>query len=333
MQTTPKISIIIPCYNAASYVSPLLEALSRQAAGKPVEIIVINDGSTDDTLSILNNYHAQQPSLFHIVTKENGGTPPARNLGFSLAKGEYIWYVDGDDLITDGAIDALLAHISHTTADVICFNYREMDQNGHLLNSLKDWHYTYGSKIDTITAYALFDIPSYLWNRLIRRDYLLSHHITFPGLFPDDEEYVIQTYYAKGSMQFVPDVIYQYRIVTASHSRKVKTFIIYCDNYKTIIERLIAESALIDSKPFCTKLLFNCIKNKLINNNRVRIAEPHALPYGRKAVYHTDHDYITRMRSHITFRGKYGRLLWVAYRLPWVLDAIVYLRYKLLKWT
>ena len=324
----------MPCYNAERYVRLSLNAIISQLINKPVELIIVNDGSTDKTLEILREFQLRHQNQLVVITKDNAGPSQARNTGFKEAKGEYIWYVDADDIICEGAIDILLSYIEHLKVDIICFNYKEIDMQGNSINDIRDFHYTYNVNMGTAEAYAKNNIPSYPWNRIFRQRFLSDNGITFSGIYPEDEEYDIQTYYANGSLLFIPEVLYQYRIVSTSHSRNnIKTFILYCNGYPKIIEKLISTASHIDSKEFCTKLLFNCIRNKMVNLNRVRILNSHALPYSRKDVYVIDRQYVDRMLHYVTFKGKYGILLWSIYRLPWVLDSIIYLRYKLLKWT
>ena len=100
----PKLSIIIPAYNAERYIKPCLDSIlqnSKESLSK-TEIIVINDGSTDNTLKILENYNQYKNIKIH--TTKNQGVSAARNLGISLAKGEWVTFIDADDTISDDFI-------------------------------------------------------------------------------------------------------------------------------------------------------------------------------------------------------------------------------------
>lgn len=90
-----KISIIIPVYNVEKYIEECLISVLNQTM-KEIEIICINDGSTDNSLKILNNYKNKNENI-RIVNQENSGLSNARNVGLSLAKGEYIFFLDSDD--------------------------------------------------------------------------------------------------------------------------------------------------------------------------------------------------------------------------------------------
>ena len=101
----PKLSIIIPAYNAEQYIKPCLDSIlqnSKESLSK-IEIIVINDGSTDNTLKILESYNQYKNIKIH--TTKNQGVSAARNLGISLAKGEWVTFIDADDIISDHFVD------------------------------------------------------------------------------------------------------------------------------------------------------------------------------------------------------------------------------------
>ena len=117
-----KISIIIPAYNAAEYLTECLESVLAQSMHE-LEIIVVNDGSTDDTKAICDSYAKADPRI-HVMHKANAGVSEARNTGISLAAGEYFWFVDADDTIAPNACEELYALATAQQADAIIFDYR-----------------------------------------------------------------------------------------------------------------------------------------------------------------------------------------------------------------
>ena len=103
-----KLSIIIPAYNAENCIERCLDSILDQDYHNEIEIIVVNDGSTDSTGSILNKYQKQIPSVFRIITKENGGVSSARNAGLDAATGDWIWFCDADDYICKNGLSYVL---------------------------------------------------------------------------------------------------------------------------------------------------------------------------------------------------------------------------------
>ena len=100
------ISIIIPCYNCASIIDETILSLENQKK-KNFEVICVNDGSTDNTLDVLNNWKQNSALNITIINKENGGVSKARNVGISIAKGEYLLFLDSDDIYNKHFIEKI----------------------------------------------------------------------------------------------------------------------------------------------------------------------------------------------------------------------------------
>ncbi|HBR3201342.1 TPA: glycosyltransferase family 2 protein, partial [Klebsiella pneumoniae] len=138
-----KISFVIPAYNAEGYIHECISSILNQGEDG-FEIIVINDGSTDRTEEILNQIKSQTTKLtFHTI--DNSGQSIARNLGVQYAKGEYIFFIDADDLISPKTIKKLHDIIENECADIVFFNgsaFYDDDQ----LKSAHSFNYTRNSK-------------------------------------------------------------------------------------------------------------------------------------------------------------------------------------------
>ena len=116
-----KISIIIPAYNAATFLPMCLESVLAQSM-RELEIIIINDGSTDDTGAICDNY-TKIDSRIRAVHKANAGVSEARNTGIAEANGEYFWFVDADDTIAPNSCEELYNLAAAQGADILIFDY------------------------------------------------------------------------------------------------------------------------------------------------------------------------------------------------------------------
>lgn len=127
-----KISIIIPAYNAELYLPESLRSVINQDYDN-WEIIAIDDGSTDKTLEILKQEQKRDPRIRY-VSIENSGVSHARNIGLSLAKGDYILFLDADDLIISHSLKALSDICTTTNADIISFNYKKYYINTNIDN-------------------------------------------------------------------------------------------------------------------------------------------------------------------------------------------------------
>jgi glycosyltransferase involved in cell wall biosynthesis len=118
----PWLSILVPAYNVERYVRECLESVTRQAKGEGVEIVVIDDCSTDRTIDILKEMEAEDPELLRCERLPvNGGLYKARNLLLEMARGDYVWFLDSDDRMKEGAIASLKGIVARDTPDfVLC---------------------------------------------------------------------------------------------------------------------------------------------------------------------------------------------------------------------
>ena len=121
----PKISIIIPVYNAEKYLYECLDSLVNQTM-KNTEIICIDDGSTDNSYEILCEY-ATKDNRFIILQQENKGAGAARNKGMEIAKGEFLAFLDADDFFEHDMLEITLNKIEKTQADFVIFNSNQFD--------------------------------------------------------------------------------------------------------------------------------------------------------------------------------------------------------------
>lgn len=119
----PKVSIIIPLYNAAMYIERAVNMLNSQDSDN-FEVIFVNDGSVDNSLEILDRCTHNLKYPFTIISQSNGGVSKARNTGLSKAKGKYICFCDIDDFITENYVSALLSQIETSEADVALSNFK-----------------------------------------------------------------------------------------------------------------------------------------------------------------------------------------------------------------
>ena len=117
-----EVSIVIPAYNIASYVGKCLESVLAQTL-KDIEVIVVDDGSTDETVEVIKLYKNKDKRI-KLIQKENGGVTSARLAGIRVATGEYIGFVDGDDQIEADMYERLLANAIKYHADISHCGYQ-----------------------------------------------------------------------------------------------------------------------------------------------------------------------------------------------------------------
>ena len=123
------VSVIIPAYNTAPYIGRMLDCVINQTY-KNIEIIVVNDGSTDDTLSIVENY-AKKDNRFVVIDIPNGGVSNARNVGIKKSKGEKIFFWDSDDVIEHTAIEKCLDYSLKHCVNAVAYGYANIQGKPH----------------------------------------------------------------------------------------------------------------------------------------------------------------------------------------------------------
>lgn len=128
-----KISIIIPIYNMEKHLSKCIDSILKQTYSD-FELILVNDGSTDSSLKICNDYEKKDNRVI-VIDKKNGGVSSARNAGLDAARGEYIGFVDPDDFISSEMYEILYNDIVTTSSDIAVCGHQDLKENGTLLFS------------------------------------------------------------------------------------------------------------------------------------------------------------------------------------------------------
>lgn len=186
----PKISVIMPVYNVANYVGNCLDSITSQTL-YDIEIICVNDGSSDNSLEILNTY-AQKDKRIIVINKKNEGSGIARNTGLKIATGEYIHFIDSDDwLDNDKVLAEIYKKASAEKLDILVFGglscYTEdngkihKSKGGYSLKSLP-LKYQRGIYSYKDIKKDIFKFPSTAWTKLYRREFLTQNNIVFQNL-------------------------------------------------------------------------------------------------------------------------------------------------------
>ncbi|RAP51827.1 MAG: hypothetical protein BZ133_02265 [Methanosphaera sp. SHI613] len=210
-----KISIIIPVYNKERFLDKCLQSILAQSFND-YEVICVDDGSTDLSLSILNEY-AKDNSNFKVFSKENEGPGSARNYGLKKATGEYILFLDADDWIESDTLDKLYTTAKNNDSDLVLFNATEHYKN----NTTKDriYHVHFDENID-LERYS-FDYNNNInlvmngyhivCTKLHRLDFIKEHELEFSDKseFEDVLFHIKSMIYAK-HISYNPDKFYQY---------------------------------------------------------------------------------------------------------------------------
>lgn len=218
----PKISIIIPVYNVEKYLKECMDSIVRQTL-KDIEIIVINDGSTDNSRKILEEYKEENVI---IIDKANGGLSSARNIGIIKAKGKYVMFVDSDDYINDNMCEELFKIAEETGSDVVKCGMRlffeESDKEDYILYKQKEDVKSYSNE-EVLKKYFSYEIRGYICSMIVNRNFLIENDIKFPeGFYYEDILPSLKILNVANTTTLVNKSFYNYRQRNTSISNTIK---------------------------------------------------------------------------------------------------------------
>jgi glycosyltransferase involved in cell wall biosynthesis len=205
-----KISVIVPVYNVAKYLPACMDSIVLQTL-QEIEIICVNDGSTDNCGEILERYSRKDKRIL-VITQSNQGLSHARNTGIALAKGEYVGLVDSDDVICPDYYEKLYAAAQKQDADIAATNIRRFLFGRYKLRYCEAAIYT-----DVQAKMDAANIPryNYVWNKIYRKSLILQYPFT-EGIYFEDINWTIKIVYGANKLVTVPDTAYYYRKISQS---------------------------------------------------------------------------------------------------------------------
>ena len=235
-----KVSVIIPVYNVENYLRKCLDSLVNQTL-KDIEIIVVNDGSPDNSQEIIDEYVKKYPKKVVSVIQENGGQGTARNTGLLYAKGEYIGYVDSDDYVEENMYEELYKKAKEDDSDiVICGN-----------NVVKE-NYDFLSKEEVDKEFLLGKMA--VWNKIYKKNIIVDNKIQFRSkVWYEDLDFTMKVYFSSKKISYVDKPLYNYLLREGSTMNN--------NNIKRNLELIEAFDSLID---YCKdKKIYNKAKDEI----------------------------------------------------------------------
>ena len=272
-----RISYIITVYNLQQYIEECVESVIRDMAGTDCELVLIDDGSTDNTGVICDNYAAQY-DFVKVVHQQNGGLAHARNVGTQVAQGEWLCFIDGDDYLLPGLTQAALPHLDDHNLDILFFDNADGTNDAHyeVLPAAT------GALFKRCALYAsplLKQDPAYInvhvttmWAKFYRKQFLLDNYLWSKEdvVLAQDIIFNLNVYSYEPRMAFINKRFYHHRILFDSCCHR------YRPNYGTIsdifvkrmyeiLEERYQNRADMLEISYCTVL--NLINNYLVLNS------------------------------------------------------------------
>ena len=201
-----KLSIIVPVYGVEKYIDKCLNSLVKQSL-KEIEIIVVNDGTKDNSQKIIDKYVKKYPDKIKSYIKENGGQGSARNYGLKKAMGEYIGYVDSDDFVEKDMYKKLYNKAKENNYDiVVCGNYNVSEdyQNKNIDTFINN----YNTDLEKI-----FFGKMAVWNKIYKRDILIKNKLEFKEkVWYEDLAFTLKAIMNSNTFAFIDEPLYDYLI-------------------------------------------------------------------------------------------------------------------------
>lgn len=206
----PLISIIVPTYNVEKYIRTCIESILAQTY-RNVEIIIVNDGSTDQSLAVISDLICSHHNV-KVINQKNQGLSVARNTGIDVATGKYITFVDADDKIMPDFVSSLYQIAEKTGADIVRGSFR--DFNGNIpKNWVPDFNVPTNCGTIVLDQFLSSNISFVVWSSIYRLDFINNNHIRFtPGILLEDGDFTTRAYMLAKLVATSSESNYAYRI-------------------------------------------------------------------------------------------------------------------------
>lgn len=213
-----KISVIVPVYNCENYLEESIKSILNQSF-RDIEVICVDDGSTDDSLNILNKLSIQDTRL-KVYTQENQGASVARNNALEKVSGEYIYFFDADDYIVDDCLEKIYNNARNNDSDIVIFKYDQYKEDSFLNHSQQDIEKQFPNTDFTNFTFNCYDYrirafkgPFAPWFKLYKKEFLDKYDFEFPpNLNHNDVPFHVKTILKASKISFIPEYLYHYRI-------------------------------------------------------------------------------------------------------------------------
>ncbi len=276
-----KVSILVPIYNVEKYLRQCLDSLVHQTL-QDIEIICINDGSTDSSLEIVKEFAAKD-SRIRVIDKENSGYGASMNMGLSMAAGEYIGIVESDDFASPQMFETLYQSAKEKDAEVVKSNfYFHTKLDGDVLcKNLSSCPYE--TLYSPSSHQEIWNCIPTIWAAIYKRDFLEKNNIVFletPGASYQDQSFNLKVLSVVERMYLLRDAFLHYRFDNENSSiRSVGKVFCICDEYKEVWSYLSQQEGIGDKVKYYVPM----IQFTTYRGNYYRIADKYKKAFFREA--------------------------------------------------
>lgn len=288
-----KVSIVLPVYNVEKYLVECIESAINQTLND-IEIVAVNDGSTDNSLQILKEYEKKY-DFIKVVSQENKGLSGARNTGLRESNGEYVYFLDSDDYIELEAMEYCYNIASKNDLDIITFDaksFADKDYKGKMLIENYKRDNKLESKVMTGTEFYNYSkerrgYTTPIWLNFYRREFLTKNKIEFyEGIIHEDELHTMRSYILAEKIMYIPKLFFNRRvrnnsIMTTKYGYKnalgmfitaKESYKFYNDRYENLDEKTRA-NVFNNIRYFFSSSLMYCDKMESDDNKKIEFRD------------------------------------------------------------
>ncbi len=243
----PVVSVIMPVYNTDSFLYEAVSSVLNQTLTE-LEFIVVNDGSTDMSLSILRDFEKNDPRVI-LIDQLNTGSSIARQRALELAKGDYLYFMDSDDILEKEALETCYNRVLKESLDMVFFDAVSFSDDPNL--NAQDFHYNRKGVVDGEDVFNGILIMNHLldndlfrvapWMHFFKRELVFDNRIKFyPGIVHEDELFFTQIYFYAKRVGYIPKDFFKRRLranstMTASFSlKRIDSYFIIVNEFEKI---------------------------------------------------------------------------------------------------
>lgn len=273
-----EVSMIVPVYQVEKYIAQCIESVLNQTF-KDFELILIDDGSKDQSGSICDLYAAKDDRILVIHT-ENRGAAAARNVGLDHASGRYITFIDGDDYLDEHMIARMYEEIEHSEYDMVVCDFLNLlpDEEDNFIVHLQEETVNGRNVLEHLKNERNYGLWTIVWNKIYKREVL--ENLRFPdGKYFEDEFFSNQLYLFSNQIHVIPDVLCYHRVLASStmNTQKIEN---YLDLLDALQERLdiyfkydYSEDEIYKVLIFLLEPFTKCVRAKFSGTNKKRVEQ------------------------------------------------------------
>lgn len=281
------VSVIIPACNCGPYIDDCLQSVVSQSGSFRLEILLVDDGSTDATPRIISGYQRAYPDTIKVISQQNSGQSVARNRGIDSATGDYLMFVDADDMLLPGAVGSLLHGISSTGATIACGSHVRRYPGNHRHRATSEFQIITPAEATAVLLYQTIpSLSSSLWAKMFDRRLFDNGPRLWEGHIYEDLDIMPRLFLESASVAYTSAPLYFYRnnprSTLSTWSDRRKDMLAVTQRIAEIPE-VLADTTLLRA---AQDRAFSAACNCLINMHR-----------------HHDHDATTRRRCRDIIRS------------------------------